>query len=123
MSGKVALVYPPTCDPTAPYLAVPMLTGFLRTHGVDVLPIDANVEAFDGLLACKSMTALAERLEARLAQLDGRRSLPHTEQLEYAALVRARGDARAVPGAIDDAKATLRDEARFFDRGAYASAV
>ena len=31
----VALIYPPTCDPTAPYLAVPMLTGFLREHGVE----------------------------------------------------------------------------------------
>ena len=27
---KVALIYPPTCDPTAPYLSVPTLTGFLR---------------------------------------------------------------------------------------------
>src|SRR5262249_45070662 len=47
---KIALVYPPTCDPTAPYLAVPMLTGFLRAHGVEVLPIDANLEAWDALL-------------------------------------------------------------------------
>ena len=31
----VALVYPPTCDPTAPYLAVPMLTGFLRANGIE----------------------------------------------------------------------------------------
>ena len=30
LATPVALVYPPTCDPTAPYLAVPMLTGFLR---------------------------------------------------------------------------------------------
>ena len=47
---KIALVYPPTCDPTAPYLAVLMLTGFLRAHGVEVLPVDANVEAYDALL-------------------------------------------------------------------------
>ena len=47
MSAKLALIYPPSCDPTAPYLAVPMLTGFLRSHGRSVLPIDANVEAWD----------------------------------------------------------------------------
>ena len=35
--ATVALVYPPSCDPTAPYLAVPMLTGFLRANGVSVL--------------------------------------------------------------------------------------
>jgi len=27
---KVALIYPPTCDPTGPYLSVPMLTAYLR---------------------------------------------------------------------------------------------
>ncbi len=47
---KVALIYPPTCDPTAPYIAVPALTGYLRQHGVEVLPIDANLEAWDHLL-------------------------------------------------------------------------
>lgn len=120
---RVALVYPPTCDPTAPYLAVPMLTGFLRANGVEVLPVDANVEAFDALLEPASMAALRDRLEARLAELDGKSSLVHTEQLELSALVRARGDARAVPGGIARAKHTLRDEVAFHDADAYASAV
>ena len=39
---KIALVYPPTCDPTAPYLAVPALTGFLRESGVEVLTRSAG---------------------------------------------------------------------------------
>ena len=65
---RIALVYPPTSDPTAPYLAVPMLTGFLRAHGVDVLPIDANVEAWDALLDEAPMLALRARLEGRLAK-------------------------------------------------------
>src|ERR1700690_1401711 len=94
---RVALVYPPTCDPTAPYLAVPMLTGFLRAHGVDVLPIDANIEAWDGLLAPAPMAAARDRLETRLSELDRRASLVHQEQLEYAALARARGDSPPVP--------------------------
>ena len=42
---KIALVYPPTCDPTAPYLAVPALTGFLRANGVEVLPAYGAVTA------------------------------------------------------------------------------
>ena len=58
---KIALVYPPTCDPTAPYLAVPALTGFLRANGVEVLPVDANVEAYDALLRRAPMEALRER--------------------------------------------------------------
>lgn len=120
---RVALVYPPTCDPTAPYLAVPMLTGFLRANGVEVLPIDANVEAFDALLAPDALGALRDRLEARLGELDKKGSLSHPEQLEYAALVRARGDAHAVPNGIARAKDTFRDEVAFHDPDAYASAV
>jgi anaerobic magnesium-protoporphyrin IX monomethyl ester cyclase len=121
--GRIALVYPPTCDPTAPYLAVPMLTGFLRSRGVDVLPIDANLEAFDDLLSEPRMTLERDRLEQRLGALDAKQSLRHTEQLEYAALVEARADASAVPKGIERAKQIFRDEASFFDAHAYASAV
>ncbi|MDB4944857.1 MAG: yliB [Labilithrix sp.] len=120
---RVALVYPPTCDPTAPYLAVPMLTGFLRENGVEVVPIDANIEAFDQLLSPGKLGALRDRLEERLAELDGRRTLAHAEQLELAALARVRAEAHAVPDGIAEAKATLRDEVRFYDADAYASAV
>src|SRR5882724_890219 len=120
---RVALVYPPTCDPTAPYLAVPMLTGFLRTHGVDVLPIDANVEAYDRLLRPEPLTAPAEQVEQRLRALDRRAALDHADQLAYAQLFRVRGDARAVPGAIAEAVETLRDPDRFFEAEPYARAV
>jgi anaerobic magnesium-protoporphyrin IX monomethyl ester cyclase len=120
---RVALVYPPTCDPTAPYLAVPMLTGFLRANGVEVLPIDANVEAFDALLEPGSLGGLRDRLEARLGELDRKATLTHAEQLEYVALARARGDAHAVPAGIAQAKETFRDETHFHDPDAYASAV
>jgi hypothetical protein len=120
---KLALIYPPTCDPTAPYLAVPTLTGFLRQHGVDVVPIDSNVEAYDALLRRDPLTVLADRIEERLSNLDRRASLDHAAQLEYHALWQARGDARAVPGGIDDAVAILRDPVRFFDPELYARAV
>ena len=60
---KIALIYPPTCDPTAPYLAVPMLTGFLRAHGVQVVPIDANVEAYDELLRPEPLAEVRDRIE------------------------------------------------------------
>lgn len=120
---RVALVYPPTCDPTAPYLAIPTLAAFLRANGVEVLPVDANIEAFDALLSEAPLVALRDRLEARLAVLDAQQSLGHTEQLEYAALVRARAEAHAIPAGIAQAKATLRSEATFHDPDAYAAAV
>jgi len=120
---NIALVYPPTCDPTAPYLAVPMLTGFLRAHGVRVLPVDANVEAFSSLLTGPSLAALRDRVEERVRELDARRSLDHQAALAYHALWSARADAHAAPDEIDDAVAVLRNPARFYDPAAYARAV
>ncbi len=65
---KIALIYPPTCDPTAPYLSVPTLTGYLRAHGVEVRPIDANVEAYSRLLSRETLTVLAGRVERRWSE-------------------------------------------------------
>ncbi len=120
---KVALIYPPAADPTAPYLSVPALAGYLRSHGVDVLAIDANVDAFDELLSAARLAEMHERIEARLAELDSKSALDHESQLAYAALWQARGEACTVAAAIDRAKGVLRDEARFFDPDAYAGAV
>lgn len=120
---KIALVYPPTCDPTAPYLSVPTLTAYLRHHDVEVVPVDANVLAYDELLRAGPMAALARRLEKRLARLERKPSLSHTDQLAYLAYWEARGDAEVVPAAIEDAVATLRDPVRFYDVAAYDRAV
>jgi hypothetical protein len=120
---RVALVYPPAADPTAPYLAVPMLTGFLRAHGVEVVPIDANVEAFDALLRAQPLRALRDRIHDRLRRLDAGPSLDHEAQLVYATLFRALGDAHAVPDGIDEAMRIVRDPKRFFEARDYARAV
>lgn len=120
---RVALIYPPAADPTAPYLAVPMLTGFLRTHGVEVLPIDANVEAFDRLLRPEPLAALRDRIQDQLHRLDARPTLDHAGQLAYASLFGALAEAHAVPVGIGQATATLRDPGRFFQPDHYARAV
>src|SRR5262249_20861262 len=120
---RVALIYPPTCDPTAPYLAVPMLTGFLRERGVEVLPVDANIEAYDALLRPEPLAALRDRLERRLEKLERRGSPHHLAQRAYLQLWRARGDGRAAPLGIAEARATFKDEAAFFDPERYDRAV
>ncbi len=121
--SPVALVYPPTCDPTAPYLSVPILTGFLRSRGVSVLPVDANVEAYDRLLRRAPLEGLRDRLLGRLAALEAKASLGHAEQRLYAALWSARGDAEWAPGAIEAAVADLRDPVAFYDPARYERAV
>jgi|CXWL01.1.fsa_nt_gi hypothetical protein len=123
MAVNVALVYPPTCDPTAPYLSVPTLTAWLRREGLTVLPIDANVEAWDFLLTRAHLAPLAARLEKRLDRLDHQPRLSHVEQLAYVALWQARGDAETAPSAIDAAVRVLRDKARFYDPPAYDAAT
>ena len=50
MTSKVALIYPPTADPTAPYASLPVLAGALRAAGIDPLLIDANLEDVWSLL-------------------------------------------------------------------------
>jgi hypothetical protein len=120
---KLALIFPPACDPTAPYPSIPALAGFLRPQGIDVLSIDANLEGFRSLLRREPLSRLADRIERRSANLRRRRSLDHQGQLELLALGRVRGDARAVPGGIDAALAILRRPEHFFDPGMYADAV
>jgi hypothetical protein len=120
---KVALVYPPSCDPTAPYLSLPTLTAWLRKHGVEVLPIDANLEAWEHILSHDTLASLASRMDARIRELEQKSSLSHQEQLDYAALWNARGHAAEAPHAIADALATFRNASRFYDRAAYARAV
>jgi hypothetical protein len=90
-----------------------------------VLPVDANVEAWEWLLSRRRLESLAERIEGGLATLEAQPSLSHAEQLEYAALWAARGDAAAAPRAIEGALAVLRDRSgrRFYDPRAYGDAV
>jgi hypothetical protein len=98
-----------------------MLTGFLRAHGVEVVPIDANVEFWDRLLRKKPMAQVRERIEKRLTRLEKGDRLTHVEQLAYAQLWEARGDAEEAPARIDAAVRTLREN--LFDPEAYDDAV
>jgi anaerobic magnesium-protoporphyrin IX monomethyl ester cyclase len=119
---KVALVYPPACDPTAPYLSLPTLAAQLRGQGVDVHLVDANVEAFDWLLSRAELHERARRVEQRFAELSARASLAHAEALEYGALARAL-PLLEVPERIDDAKRVLRATDSFFDPLVYDEAT
>ncbi len=120
---KIALIYPPSCDPTAPYLAVPMLTGFLRANGVEVLPVDANIEFYDRTLRPAPLTDAVRRIETRLAALEAHDQLDHAQKREYLQLQRTLPDAARVVADVEVARAILHDEARFFDPASYDFAV
>jgi hypothetical protein len=90
---------------------------------VEVLPIDANVEAYDALLAPGPLAKLRDRLEKRLSRLEHKPELDHISQRAYLQMWNARGDAQAAPAGIGEAVAVLRDRERFFDPQSYARAI
>lgn len=119
---RVTLIHPPSGDPTAPHLALPALAGWLRPQGVAVELIDANLEAYLDLLRRPRLAAMASLIERRLSRLARRTALDHASQLLLLQLTRARDDAGRLPRSIDDALATLRDPAAFFDAERYRDA-
>ncbi|MDH7487310.1 MAG: radical SAM protein [Anaerolineae bacterium] len=63
---KVMLVFPPQWIPAMPHLALPTLTSFLRSHGVDVIQRDLNVETYDMILTRAYLQKAMDRLSTRL---------------------------------------------------------
>jgi hypothetical protein len=122
---KVALIFPPICDPTAPYVALPSLTAWLRFHGIEVVPIDANLACTEHVLQPRNLEILSERLANRLSRLERKRTLNHQEQLAYAALWQGKRAGRSPLKNITDAVSVLHDRsgARFFDPAEYYRAI
>ncbi len=120
---KLALIYPPACDPTAPYPALACLAGFLRPRGIEVLTVDANLEAFEGLLRREPQAALSGRITQEVTRLQRRRCLDHQAQLRLLTLLRVQGESTVVPDRIEDAVRVLRSPELFYDGRAYAAAV
>ncbi len=59
---KVMLVFPPQWIPAMPHLALPVLTSFLRSQGVDVIQRDLNVETYDTVLSRAYLEQCLDRL-------------------------------------------------------------
>jgi anaerobic magnesium-protoporphyrin IX monomethyl ester cyclase len=59
---KVMLIFPPQWTPAMPHLALPVLTSFLRSHGVDVIQRDLNLETYDAVLSRAYLEQVIERL-------------------------------------------------------------
>lgn len=121
----IAIIYPPTCDPTAPYLSVPILTAWLRSHGKKVLPIDANIEAYDYLLKRNNLSDMFNRIRKLYRALDNKPSLDHSDQMKYIQLHDAIANLTWVPDKIEDAVSVMRDRTgvRFYNEKEYEQAV
>ncbi|MCY2961184.1 MAG: radical SAM protein [Planctomycetota bacterium] len=121
----VTLVFPPQGHFTQPYLALPCLKGWLRSHGFeDVELLDANIEAYDAFLDGAYIERCAERVAQRLPleRFAARKTLGFRDLAAFRAASECAASAAAVAARIDDAKAVMRGGA-FFDSERYVPAV
>jgi radical SAM superfamily enzyme YgiQ (UPF0313 family) len=85
--AKIILAFPPYWTPAMPHLALPALSSYLRSHGIEVIQRDLNLETFERVLT-------REYLEGSLARLrqvarsetghSGRRVGPPRERVQWA---------------------------------------
>ncbi len=86
---KVMLLFPPNWTPSMPHLALPTLTAYLRSHGVEVLQRDLNATTFDTILTREfMMETLAKLREDYGADVsyhpNNRRAIPAREHIQWA---------------------------------------
>lgn len=62
---KSLLIFPPGWNPCGPYLALPLLKGYLEQQGRKVDILDLNIELFDWALSADTLRGLRERLAER----------------------------------------------------------
>lgn len=89
-----------------PYLALPVLTAFLRQHGVDVVQRDLNVETYDTVLSRDFLEQSIKRLRADYPR-ERDRAVPEK-------IVWAFAEGQRLASQIDSAKKVFRSPA-FYD--------
>ena len=103
---KVFLVYPPPWTPAMPYLALPVLAGFLRSNGVDVIQRDLNLETYDTVLSRPYLEQSLKHLRADYPQKRNR-ALPDKVEWAFA-------EGPRLAAQIDAAKGVFRSP-EFYD--------
>jgi anaerobic magnesium-protoporphyrin IX monomethyl ester cyclase len=78
------LIFPPHWTPTMPHLALPALTSYLRTHGVEVVQRDLNLETFDEVLTRAYLTQATARLRRDYRAHGSRWPGPKRGRVEWA---------------------------------------
>jgi radical SAM superfamily enzyme YgiQ (UPF0313 family) len=119
---RTLLAFPPAADPAHPPLGVASLAGHLRRRGEEVELLDLNVLAYHRLLAAGHLARCAERMEARVAELEARPELPAAAAEEYRLLVENLLAADFLAAGIGEALEALRRPATYADRRRYAEA-
>ena len=80
---KISLIYPPFATCLGVHLAIPLLTGYLRSKGINVSAWDANIDFWNYMLLPEKVKSGRDYMENRFLQLNGKRKLSSIEQVEY----------------------------------------
>lgn len=100
-----------------PHLALPTLTAYLRSHGVEVIQRDLNLEVFDEILTRDYLKNTLERLRTSAAGAHQHRSPlpnPKAKAPNPELLQRALRNGPQLAAQVEQAKRVLRSDA-FFD--------
>ncbi|MFH0946886.1 MAG: radical SAM protein [Planctomycetota bacterium] len=116
--AKILFVYPPTADPTGPYLSIPCLKAAVEERGHDATVLDLNLAGYLDLLTGERLREIAGDCRKRLASLPVT-GLAWPQAAEYLALSVAVHDADGVASEIDGAVRGLRDPEQFHDSDRY----
>ena len=114
---KVMLFFPPNWTPTMPHLALPTLTAYLRSRGVEVIQRDLNLEIFEHLLTRSHLRSVHAQLRQRYGADGlprGSHRLPPKQHPKPAVIQWALQQAPKLAEQIEHAVAVIRSEA-FFD--------
>ncbi len=122
-SSPTLLVFPPSGDLTQPYLSLPYLAGFLRSHGEEVLLRDLNLEGYLDLFEPKSLRRFSTKVLRRAGALDQKTRLTYPQQEEYFSLSAARFDGDFLADRVEEARAVLKSPSEFYDPERYDWAV
>jgi hypothetical protein len=123
--SEIALVFPPQGHFTQPYLALPCIQAWLRTHGFTRTKLyDANIEAYDALLSRRGLSRARERVRERLPleRFAGRGELPFRELEGFRAAAESAVSADGLIDSVEQAKQVLRGEG-FWEIEQYLPAV
>ncbi len=98
-----------------PHLALPTLTAYLRSHGVNVIQRDLNLETFDLLLTRQYIRHSVARLRDEFGKQSNGRTEPYRPTHPPVERVRwALQQGPVLANQVEQAKETLRSD-RFFD--------
>ncbi|EYF04130.1 B12-binding domain-containing radical SAM protein [Chondromyces apiculatus] len=109
---KALLIFPPGWMQFGPYLALPLLKGYLAKQGISVDIRDMNIEFYDWLLTEQVVASMAPRLQAR-----ERRGQAALGSKSYARLCKALLEIDEVATSVEAAKEALKTPARYLDTG------